>query len=56
MPVILGREESRLWLAEYEEFPETAFVAMLQTPVRQAQTTEAVIEGEPSPQLSLALA
>ena len=56
MPVILGREESSFWLDEYEEFPEPEFAAMLQTPSRQALTIAAVIEEEPSPQLSLVFA
>jgi putative SOS response-associated peptidase YedK len=56
MPVILSREESSFWLSEHEEFPETEFTAMLQTPSRQALTIEAVIEEAPSPQLSLVFA
>lgn len=54
MPVILGRDESSFWLDEHAEFPDTEFEAMLQTASRYALRVEAVIEEEPSPQLSLA--
>jgi putative SOS response-associated peptidase YedK len=53
MPVILDRDESSFWLDEYPEFPDTEFEAMLQAPSRHALTIEAVVEDEPSPQLSL---
>ena len=56
MPLILGREESSFWLNEYAEFPDDEFAAILQTPARQALSIEAVIEEEPSPQMSLAFA
>ena len=54
MPLILGRDESGFWLDEHAEFPDTEFEAMLQTVSRHALRVEAVIEEEPSPQLSLA--
>lgn len=53
MPVILDRDESSFWLDDHAEFPEADFAVMLQTPSRHALTAEAVIEEEPSPQLSL---
>ena len=56
MPVILGHDEGSLWLSEHEEFPETEFTTMLQTPSRHMLTIEAVIEEAPSPQLSLVFA
>lgn len=56
MPVILDRDESNFWLDEYDEFPDTEFAAILQTPSRHALTTEAVVEEVASPQLSLIFA
>ena len=56
MPLILGREESSFWLAEYDDFPADEFASMLQSPARQPLTIEAVIEEVPSPQLSLVFA
>ena len=53
MPVILGHDEGSFWLSEHEEFPETEFTALLQTPSRHTLTIEAVIEEAPSPLLSL---
>ena len=54
MPVILGRDESSFWLDEHAEFPDAEFEAILQTASRHPLRVEAVIEEEPSPQLSLA--
>jgi len=56
MPVILGHDEGSFWLSEHEEFPETEFTTILQTPSRHTLTIEAVIEEAPSPQLSLVFA
>ncbi len=56
MPVILDHDEGSFWLSEHEEFPETEFTTMLQTPSRHTLTIEAVIEEAPSPQLSLVFA
>ena len=56
MPVILDHDEGSFWLSEHEEFPETEFTALLQTPSRHTLTIEAVIEEAPSPQLSLVFA
>ena len=56
MPVILGHDEGSFWLSEHEEYPETEFTTMLQTPSRHTLTIEAVIEEAPSPQLSLVFA
>jgi putative SOS response-associated peptidase YedK len=53
MPILLGRDESSFWLAEYAEFPDTEFEVMLQNPARFPLSIEAVIEEAPSPQLSL---
>ena len=53
MPVILGGDEGSFWLSEHEEFPETEFTALLQTPSMHTLTIEAVIEEAPSPQLAL---
>jgi putative SOS response-associated peptidase YedK len=54
MPLILGHEESNFWLADYPEFPDSEFAALLQTPAPLALITETIIEDPPSPQLSLA--
>lgn len=56
MPLILGRDESSFWLDEHAEFPDSEFAAMLQTSTRHALTIEAVVEEEPSPQLSFSFA
>ena len=56
MPVILDHDEGSFWLSKHEEFPETEFTTMLQTPSRHTLTIEAVIEEAPSPQLSLVFA
>ena len=56
MPVILDHDEGSFWLSEHEEFPETEFTTILQTPSRHTLTIEAVIEEAPSPQLSLVFA
>ena len=56
MPVILGHDEGSFWLGEHEDFPESEFTTMLQTPSRHTLTIEAVIEEAPSPQLSLVFA
>lgn len=56
MPLILGREECSFWLDEHAEFPDDEFAEILQTTARHALTIAAVIEEEPSPQLSLAFA
>ncbi|NTV72203.1 MAG: SOS response-associated peptidase [Azonexaceae bacterium] len=56
MPVILDRDESSFWLSDHADFPEAEFAAILDTPSRHALTMEAIIEAEPSPQLSLAFA
>lgn len=56
MPIILDREESGFWLSEHADFPDAEFNAILRTPSRLTLMTEAVIEEEQSPQLSLAFA
>ena len=53
MPVILDSEECSFWLSEHVDFPDSEFESMLQTPSRHRLMIEAVIEEEPSPQLSL---